>query len=285
MRYGVLILILVTPTALAESYLVNPSFEDVDAGGEPQRWDRFVMPMDGAFARLDSGAAEGDYCAMIHIPTEYAKEPVNNWSQNIIHELGGKEIYVSGSIKTREATEAAFLLQCWHRNPNRLLAAVTTSTEYPTYGTKDWSRVEANLTVPAGTDFLVVRCLLKGRGTAWFDDVRVDDRPYGAPVDLSVMEPVDGDQESKDALPDAMAIIEPVLDANEALRESLKAITATNRALLRQIDSLQSELRALKREISGAKQPIQLNTIEPLPDPAQPNGAEQGSGAEQGNAP
>jgi hypothetical protein len=141
------------------------------------------------------------------------------------------------------------------------------------------------LTVPAGTDFLVVRCLLKGRGTAWFDDVRVDDRPYGAPVDLSVMEPVDGDQESKDALPDAMAIIEPVLDANEALRESLKAITATNRALLRQIDSLQSELRALKREISGAKQPIQLNTIEPLPDPAQPNGAEQGSGAEQGNAP
>ncbi len=269
MRCQVFLALLVATAASAESYLVNPSFDEVDARGEPKRWDLFVMPMEGAYGRLDSDAADGAYCAVLHIPTKYAEEPVNNWSQNIIHELGGKEIHVSGRIKTRDATEAALLLQCWRRNSRRPLATVTTSVEYPTYGTKDWSRVEASLTVPDGTAYLVLRCLLKGRGTAWFDDLRVDDRPYGKPLELTLAEPSDEESGAKENSRSKRAtLIETLMEANEALRQSLDAITAMNKSLLRQVDSLQSKLDALKRELSPANAPIQLETLEP-PQPGE----------------
>ena len=121
---------------------------------------------------------------------------------------------------------------------------------------------------------MVVRCLLKGRGTAWFDDVRVDDRPYGAPVELTAIEPDEEGRESKDSPSGNTTLMDTLMDANEALRKTLKTITATNELLLRQIEALDARLETLEREARGANRPIQLETSEPLQPLTQPGGAQ-----------
>jgi hypothetical protein len=109
----------------------------------------------------------------LHTPTPYDRDPVNNWSQNIIAEIAGQTLHLSGYIKVQEAKEGALWVQCWRRQPWGVLKAITTSTDAPIYGTKEWEQVEITLEVPQGTDFITVRCVLLGTGAAWFDDISI----------------------------------------------------------------------------------------------------------------
>jgi hypothetical protein len=155
--------------------LANPGFEEI-SGEKPARWELFVAPLEGASGRLDNAAFAGRYSVMLHTPTPYAKDPANNWSQNVIGEFGGKAMHVGGYVKTTEATEAAIWLQCWRKKPWGVTASISTSANAPMYGNRDWEYVEATLDVPGDTDFLTVRCVLKGTGTAWFDDIELDSK-------------------------------------------------------------------------------------------------------------
>lgn len=156
----------------AENLLANPGFEDL-AGDKPARWDQFVQPMPGAVATLTDTAHGGHYGVQLHIPTPYEKEPLNNWSQNIMGDFAGATLRVSGYIRVEEATEAALLVQLWRKKPWGVLGAATTSTDMPVYGTQDWQEVSLEVAVPEGVDFVTLRCILKGSGTAWFDDLSV----------------------------------------------------------------------------------------------------------------
>ena len=156
----------------AENLLANSGFEEV-TGTQPARWDLFIAPKEGAFGRLSEDAYDGEHAVMLHTPTPYAREPVNNWSQNILRDLGGARLRVSGWVKVRDAGEAALWLQCWRRTPWGLTASATSADAAPVYGTADWRRVQFEVDVPETTDFLTCRCVLKGTGTAWFDHVSV----------------------------------------------------------------------------------------------------------------
>jgi hypothetical protein len=164
--------ILFVASASAENLLANPGFEDL-AGDKPSRWDQFVQPMPGATAALSDTAHGGTYAVQLHIPTPYDKDPLNNWSQNLFGEFAGKTIRVSGFIRVEEATEAALLVQLWRKKPWGVIGAATTSTDMPVYGTQDWQEVSMDVPVPEGVDFVTLRCVLKGSGSAWFDDIAV----------------------------------------------------------------------------------------------------------------
>lgn len=169
---SIFLFLLFAANASAENLVANPGFEDL-AGDKPSRWDQFVQPMPGADAKLSDTAHSGAYAVQLHIPTLYEKEPVNNWSQNIMGDFGGKTLRVSGFIRVEDAKEATIWLQLWRKKPWGVLGAASTSIEMPVYGTQDWQEVSMDVPVPDGADFVTLRCVLMGSGTAWFDDLSV----------------------------------------------------------------------------------------------------------------
>ncbi len=166
------LILLFAANTSAENLVANPGFEDL-AGDKPARWDQFVQPMPGADAKLSDTAHGGAYAVQLHIPTPYEKEPVNNWSQNIMGDFGGKTLLVSGFIRVEDAKEATIWLQLWRKKPWGVLGAASTSIDMPVYGTRDWQEVSMDVPVPEGADFVTLRCVLMGSGTAWFDDLSV----------------------------------------------------------------------------------------------------------------
>ena len=155
MRLIAFIALLFAVSASAGELLANPGFEKVD-GDTPARWHVFVKPMAGAYGRLDDRKPfEGRLCAKLHVPEAYENEPYNNWSQNVLADLGGKQLALDARIRTDDATEAAIWVQCYRKKPFALLHLATTSTDSPMYGPRDWTPVHMGIHVPAGTDLVV----------------------------------------------------------------------------------------------------------------------------------
>jgi len=246
--------------AAAENLLANAGFEQVD-GLMPARWHLFVMPMDGAEGRLDADSPlAGRFSAMLHIPEPYAKEPCNNWSQNIIDDFGGKELRVSGNIRTKEATEAAIWLQCYQKRPQKLLHLASTSVDSPLFGTRGWTPVDMRVMVPRGTDFVVLRCVLIGRGTAWFDSVAVEDAEEveddKEKAGKAMSEPEDPEPPNDGGLLLTETERKALLEAHEALVEANKAMRETNKALSERVSQLQKELQGVRDQLAAVQEEL-----------------------------
>lgn len=238
-----------------ENLLANPGFEDIIVD-RPVRWDLFLFPQEGAVGRLNDVAHGGKYAVMLHIPMPYERDPVNNWSQNVFGDFGGKTVHAAGYIKVAEATEAALWVQCWRKRPWTLLLAATTSTESPVYGTQDWERVEMSLDVPKDTDFLTFRCVLKGTGAAWFDDLELtasEAKPAEKPA--ATTEQNTGNTSSPATETKA---IEPPPASPVILPPGAIATNAgASAAALATIETEMARLRQANLELAGALQEIQ----------------------------
>jgi len=257
-----------------ENLLANPGFEELVAD-RPVRWEVFVMPMPGAAGRLDDSAAEGKYAVMLHTPVPYAQEPVNNWSQNVIAELAGKRFELSGAIKAAEASEAALWAQCWRKQPWGVLHVANTSIDTPIYGTRDWQRVSVTFEVPKETDFITVRCVLKGTGTAWFDDVSLMAAPEQEPAqeaveekaaegngtpalkeanaeyDAALLTPLDPARRPAEAVTVLEAEVGRLREANLLLAETVQAMQHANVELLEKLGRLRKEVSSLEQRVAG----------------------------------
>lgn len=175
-------LLIVALAAAEDGNLVrNPGFEMLD-GARPASWDLYVASRPGAKGTLDGTVAYGgDYSVRLATLDPYDVDPCNNWSQNITRDVSGQTLVVAGHIKTEEATGAALWLQCWKADPLGVSHVSTTSSIHPMSGTNDWTSVEMTVHVPAATDFVTLRCVLKGTGTAWFDEITVTKKPETPP--------------------------------------------------------------------------------------------------------
>lgn len=272
-----LIVAMVAPWAGAENLLANTGFEQL-RGGMPAHWNLFVAPMEGAHGKLaTSPVHQGRYAAMLHNPRPYEQEPLNNWSQSVVEDLGGRTVTLSGAIRTRDATEAALWIQCWTRTPARVVKFASTGADNPRYGTTPWTRVSTTVDVPEGTDFLMVRCVLKGHGTAWFDSVTLDAESDGGAGALAALEPddpvVDGAAAAKPGPEDArrvpmatahelaeaqrkLALAQAALDETQAgLREAGAEMRDRVVSLQAQVEALREELRAV-REVARPEPPV-----------------------------
>jgi hypothetical protein len=237
-------------TAASGNLLVNPGFEAV-RGDVPIRWDLFVMPQDGCYGEVDEKVCnEGEYAAKLHNGSPYEKEPANNWSQSITTNLRNKELLVKGWIKTEAATEAALWLQCFQRNPLRIVAFSSTGTTTPVYGDTDWRQVEMEVSVPSETDFVMLRCVLLGEGTAWFDGVSVEDVIQTATKKSGESEKGSEDRERKGSLEDkGDDSLEELRASREALAEANRSLRELNTSLLAQISTLQAEVQRLREQV------------------------------------
>lgn len=249
----------------AENLLANPGFDVLTLEGMPAQWNLFVMPDNGALGQSDTVAHDGGYAAMLHTPKRYAEEPLNNWSQVIYDDLVGKEVTLTAHIRTENVQEASVWIQCFRKQPLRLLAKASSQDEYSLSGTNGWTRVETSLVPPNGTDFLVIRCLIAGQGMAWFDSLSLAEAvAEAAPLEemeaieaIEVIEPV----EDVVDLP-ALETAEPAVDAadviavSEMMHETIRELERSNRALLDQIVIIQEDLNKYRSELG------RINTVQ-----------------------
>lgn len=256
---AVLALVLACSGARAEeNLLANGGFEDL-AGSAPARWDVFVQPREGASASVSQVAHSGEHSVQLQVATPYENDPMNNWSQNLLGEYGGKKLRLSGYIKVQEAQDAAILVQCWRKDPFGVLYVASTATRAPVYGTKDWDETFIEFDVPIKTDFLTVRCILKGTGAAWFDDVSLEvigESERGAPTvpeisgtprkDSSAKAPTEKKMEKPDKPRSSLgqevrneAEVTRLREENRMLRDTIDSLKTSNEDLLKRVKALE----------------------------------------------
>ncbi|MCC6154570.1 MAG: hypothetical protein IT367_12460 [Candidatus Hydrogenedentes bacterium] len=259
-------------SASAENLLKNGSFEVV-SDGAPADWSVFVEPKDGAASFFDQRVAkEGSNSVKLSLDSPYIEDPANNWSQNVLTDVRGKHLRLKGSIKTDNASEAAIWVQCYSKNPLKLVLQESTSSRGLLTGTNDWSPVEVDLTAPADTDFVVVRCVLRFRGVAWFDDISLEAEagPTATPTATIPKPAVAKDAPvlkmptppSMPALPDLSAstttkpaepktaVSDELLKATEEMRKVNWQLRQSNAAMSKQLEELRTQVESLKRQIA-----------------------------------
>jgi len=254
----------------AENLLANPGFEEL-RGEQPERWEVFVQPREGVTGRVSTSAHTGAHAVMLHTPTPYEIDPANNWSQSLIGDFAGKRLRLTAQIRTEEAEDAAIWLQCWRKQPWGVARTISTSEKAPMYGTRDWEEVHAELDVPEGTDFLMVRCVLRGAGTAWFDEVvlrEVGEAPRPKPTESPVASapatastpapgvvappgPVESAAADK-PLSNAERMrlegeVRRLREENEMLRQTTQGLRQSNEQLKRDLDTVTRGMRQLNR--------------------------------------
>ncbi len=249
-----------------ENLLANPSFEESTSAGRPRGWSSFVMPQAGAFADVDPMSFGGQSAVMLHSPRPYADEPANNWSQVIVADVRGMSLEFSGYVRTEAAGEAALWLQCFQQAPTRVIAAQTSALNDPLTGTTDWTRLSTRVTAPNTTDFVVVRCVMKGAGSAWFDELRLD--VVGERVDappLEAFEPRDASQfEPPPAPGDSGGLKEAdLIQLSQALQRAVADLEASNAQIAERVRELQAQVQQ-SRETAGVVQET-LATYGPHP--------------------
>ncbi len=248
----VLALLCALPCLAQNNLVANGTFET--GGDSPDHWELFVMPPTypddpQAEGRLDSTAVSGARSALLRNPQPYKKEPYNNWSQQLTGPLAGKKLTVKGQIRTENATSASIWLQCWRKNPLGLVHVAETQAVTET---KDWTPVEVTFTVPESTDFAILRCVLRGKGTAWFDDVEVlDESPQPAPKEVA----------------EKPNVAEEMVKATERMSETVRELRESNDKLRGEIGRLQEEVRTL-REQMNTPPPEPPAEAAPVPEPA-----------------
>lgn len=272
--------------AAAQNLIQNPGFEEQGADA-PLGWHLYVEPQAGSEgARVDATAYEGRWSVMLHNATAYAVETANNWSQNLLQPLARKTLHVSGAIKSEDATYAAIWVQCFRKQPWTVLLQRSTIDTKPISGTRDWTPVEMDVAVPGETDFVVVRCVLKGTGTAWFDGIQMSVKEEPAAKDTPVAEkpvklpeaPVMPVSPVQPSVPGSSSLgnnpsRDDIIATQSALREANEALRQSNQALADQLNTMRQQLQDLREEIRGveaaekAKNKEALKKTTPVPAP------------------
>ncbi len=264
-------LLLAASAGADPNLLQNPGFEQVSAG-LPEQWDLFVKdyeplekPDVAARGAVDTVAHEGKNSAFLYNPIVYRSEPCNNWSQTVWGVLEGKKLRLSGAIKTEEATTAALWVQCWQRTPYKLLSVSSTSDKTPVSGTSDWRDVEMTVDVPAGTGFVMVRCVLRGKGKVWFDDLSLTE--IMSPAKQHAIEP---EKPESIPIPTPKANEAPDIRELKAVAESLRSYSKSNQDLLQEVQGLQQEIQGLRDQLKVLKEAADKVDAAPVAPPVPP---------------
>jgi len=278
--------LLACPVAAADDNLLkNPGFEE---GPEtaPHHWNHYVQPPEGstgldgslpgglgAFAELDDAAHSGERAALLHIAIPYDRDPMNNWSQNVMADVAEKTLQLEGYIKVEAATSARIIAQCWHKDSRRVLYTASTANETPIAGTQDWTRAATTFSVPKGADFIVVRCVLSGSGSAWFDDLVLTTKGGTAPEGETTDDEAAAEEPGKPEPPAPPAVderlgemrqeVDRLREVNRDLVDMIAELRESNAALRGNLTELRAALRELTTQLAPPELPDRVPPLVP----------------------
>lgn len=227
--------------------LKNGGFEEVD-GDRPAYWNLFVQPEPAAEGRLDNQTvAEGSYAVLLRNPDTYPKDPCNNWSQNVSPVVAGRTVVAGGRIKTAGAASASLWIQCWRKDPWGVLRVASTGDAMPVQGEMDWKPVAVRLTVPPDTDFIVVRCVIRGAGCAWFDDLRLVEAQPDPPGTGEIPAPVSTPKPPADR----DSALSGLARETASMTKAIESLRETNEMLKQDLTRMREEIEALRKNIES----------------------------------
>jgi hypothetical protein len=122
------------------------------------------------------------------------------------------------------------------------------------------------VSVPNETDFIMVRCVLLGAGTAWFDEV-VAERASSKKAEDDEKPGAKDAVEKSDKGPDKRRETEEVDPSPtlEELRASRQALMDANRALRDLNNALSAQVMALRTEVQSLRKELQRMRTAPAP--------------------
>lgn len=155
--------------------VLNPGFEDAAdvEGRQPAYWIAMAKTIasepEARCYRDTATRLKGQASAAIAKLGTKNPQAEAGFLQNVLRFPEGERVFLSGYVKAQDLKGAAFVrLQL--TDPN---GAVISSCSTPeVQGTKDRERYQASLLVPAGATGQVV-LVLRGSGTAWFDELQL----------------------------------------------------------------------------------------------------------------
>jgi len=160
-------------------YLENGNFEaEAYPGADlPAAWVRAPLLSEGGVNLFWDSEV---YLNGTHsIGIEYDK-PGTVWWQQTVQVKKGKLYKLSDNIKTQNLegfahTQAAFLDEQGGFTADILSLPTTRARD----GTTDWSFDAIEIHVPENATAIDVRCLVSGKGKAWFDEIVFEELPWG----------------------------------------------------------------------------------------------------------
>lgn len=158
---------------LEAQVVLNAGFEKIADDGGFKDWKWSKSP-GFTFSPETGSAYEGKYCARLS-STVGNKNGGAAFVQALSGRVSGlKRVRFSMMIKTKDAAPVGFILNAFVDRFN-----VYSNSEAPATisGTNDWQRYSLETVLPTYTNALSIVGKLSGPGTAWFDDVKLEEIP------------------------------------------------------------------------------------------------------------
>lgn len=168
------LLLLLTPL-FAANLVFDSSFESaVGAGTVAEGWDSMGAPPGGENSVSDARAHSGRFSHRLVVPDA---APVNWYQvrQSVPNLRPGQTVTLSVYISAenvRDGAGAYCSLNCFAGNDRRV--GVFDAEQKVTGTTAGWVRQTVTATISPGTNEVVIILTLHGHGTAWFDDVQLE---------------------------------------------------------------------------------------------------------------
>ena len=156
--------------------VANSSFEQgPDLGGSAEGWAVPSIPDGGVNRAVAARARTGKVSHQITVPAE-AKLAWYQTNQVVPGAVSGRTFTLSVYIQTddaRDGSGAYSSINCFDGTDKRI--GVFDAPTKVSGTVKDWRRQTVTATIPKGTVRTIVILTLYGHGTAWFDDVQMEE--------------------------------------------------------------------------------------------------------------
>ena len=155
--------------------LRNPGFEATTTGprGDPEGWYSYqhAGPLSYRYTSDPTQRKNGE--RSLHIEN-IGPEIYGAVAQVVdVRAWNGKVVRLSAWVKTRDANDNGAVLTLLAMQRGATMAQ-NFMPDAPIKGSNDWKRYVITMELPMGTDRLEVGMMLRGKGSAWLDDVELD---------------------------------------------------------------------------------------------------------------
>ncbi len=154
--------------------LKNPGAEEALKSDPslPAAWTAAATHVEGLSMRRDDAVARaGGASLFVGNTHNYPQETFNNWAQRVPGLSPGESFTLSGWVMTEAADGASMCVQVWDEGGKSVIAFVATPT---VIGTRGWQFIRTEpIRIPVSARMVVVRAGLRGKGKAWFDELRL----------------------------------------------------------------------------------------------------------------